>query len=195
MVLNPQAWAVRVAAAALPYVLVGALAGGLSAAGAWHLQGQRWQARYDREALARAGEDALELAAANALLASMRDQADGASLRHAIELQSINEQLGGAHAHIATLSDRQCLGAGTVRVLNSIAPGSSSGGDVRAVAVDPSGAAPTPSPAANDAAEDEYASERDVAEFIATCRAQYGEVSSQVNQILDIEDARHAGGH
>lgn len=194
MALNPQSWAVRVAAAALPYVLVGALAGGLSAAGAWHLQGQRWQVRYDREALARAGEDALELAAANALLASMRDQADGASLRHAIELQSINEQLGGAHAHIATLSDRQCLSAGTVRVLNSIASSSSSGGDVRAVAVDPSGAAPTPSPAAHDAAQDEYASERDVSEFIAACRAQYGEVSSQVNQILDIEDARHAGG-
>lgn len=194
MVLNPQAWAVRVAAAALPYVLAGVLSAGLSAAGAWHLQGQRWQARYDREALDRAGEEALELAAANALLASMRDQADGASLRHAIELQSINEQLGGAHAHIATLSDRQCLGAGTVRVLNSIAPGSSSGGDVRAAAGNPSGAAPTPSPAAHDAAQDEYASERDVSEFIAACRAQYGEVSSQVNQILDIEDARHAGG-
>lgn len=194
MTLNPQAWAVRVAAAVLPYVLVGALAGGLSGAGAWHLQGQRWQARYDRETLARAAEEALFIAAADALRAAWRDQADTAAAEHATELASIQKQLGGAHAHIANLSDRQCLGAGTVRVLNSIAPGSSSGGDVRSAAVDPSGAAPTPSPAAHDAAPDEYASERDVADFIAACRAQYGEVSSQVNQILDIEDARHAGG-
>lgn len=194
MVLNPQAWAVRVAAAALPYVLVGALAAGLSAAGAWHLQGQRWQARYDREALARAAEEALFIAAADTLRAAWRDQADAAAADHATELASIKKQLGGAYAHIATLSDRQCLGAGTVRVLNGIASGPSSGGDVRAAAVNPSGAAPTPSPAAHDAAQDEYASERDVAEFIAACRAQYGEVRSQVNQILDIEDARHAGG-
>lgn len=194
MVLTPQALAVRVAAAALPYVLVGALAGGLSAAGAWHLQGQRWQARYDREALARAAEDALFIAAADALRAAWRDQAATAAAEHATELASIQKQLGGAHAHIATLSDRQCLGAGTVRVLNNIAPGSSSDGDVRAVAGNSSSAAPTPSPAAHDAAQDEYASERDVSEFIAACRAQYGEVSSQVNQILDIEDARHAGG-
>lgn len=194
MVLNPQAWAVRVAAAALPYVLASALAGGLSAAGAWHLQGQRWQARYDSEALARAAEEALFIAAADALRAAWRDQAGAAAAEHATELASIQKQLGGAHAHIATLSDRQCLGAGTVRVLNSIAPGSSSGGDVRAAAFDPSGAAPTPSPAAHDAPQNEYASERDVADFIAVCRAQYGEVSSQVNQILDIEDARHIGG-
>lgn len=193
MALNPQSWAVRVAAATLPYVLVGSLAGGLSAAGAWHLQGQRWQARYDREALERAGEEALATAAADAIRESQRDQADAAAEAHATELASINKQLGGARAHIATLSDRQCLGAGTVRVLNSIAAGSSSHGDVRAVPVDPSGAAPTPSPAAHDAAEGEYASERDVSEFIAACRAQYGEVSSQLNQILDIEDARHAG--
>jgi hypothetical protein len=194
MALNPQIWAVRAAAAALPYVLVASLAGGLAAAGAWHLQGQRWQALYDREALHRAGEKALAEAAAEAVREAQRDEADGASLRHAMELKSINEQLGGAHAHIAELSDRQCLGAGTVRVLNRIAPGSSSSGDVRAAAGNPSSAAPTPSPAADDAAQDEFASERDVAEFIAACRAQYGEVSSQVNQILDIEDARHAGG-
>lgn len=194
MTLNPQSWAVRVAAAALPYVLVGTLAGGLAGAGAWHLQGQHWQARYDREALVRAGAEALAKAEADAIRESQRDQADAAAEAHATELASINEQLGGARAHIATLSDRQCLGAGTVRVLNSIAPGPASPADVRAAAGNPSDAAPTPSPAAHDAAEDEYASERDVSEFIAACRAQYGEVSSQVIQILDIEEARHAGG-
>lgn len=194
MALNPQSWAVRVAAAALPYVLVGALAGGLSAAGAWHLQGQRWQARYDREALERAGKEELAEAVAEALRESWRDLADGKAGDHALELAVIKEQLGDAHAHIATLSDRQCLGAGTVRVLNGIAPGPSGDGDVRAAAGDLDGAAQTPSPAAHDAAPDEYASERDVAEFIAACRAQYGEVSSQMNKILDIEEARHAGG-
>lgn len=194
MTFNPQSWAVRVAAAALPYVLVGALAGGLAGAGAWHLQGQRWQARYDREALVRAGEEVLAMAEAEAIRESQRDQAGAAAMAHATELASINEQLGDAYAHIATLSDRQCLGAGTVRVLNSIAPGPTGHGDVRAAAGNPSGAAPTPSPAAHDAARDEYASERDVSEFIAACRAQYGEVSSQLNQILDIEDARLAGG-
>lgn len=69
------------------------------------------------------------------------------------------------------------MGGGIVRVLNSIAPDPSIHGDVRAGAVDPSGAAPTPSHAAHDA----YASERAVSEFIAACRTQYGELSSQVN--------------
>lgn len=194
MALNPQSWAVRVAAAALPYVLVAVLAGGLFAAGAWHLQDQRWQARYDRETQQRTEAEALSTAAAEALRQSQRDQADAEAADHALELVTINKQLGDARAHIATLFDRQCLGAGTVRVLNSIVPSPTGHGDVRAAAGNPSSAAPNPSPAAHDAAEDEYASERDVSEFIAACRAQYGEVSSQVNQILDIEEARHAGG-
>ncbi len=158
------------------------------------MQGQRWQARYDREALARSGEEALATAVADAVRESQRDQAGAAAEAHATELASINEQLGGSRAHIATLSDRQCLGAGTVRVLNNIAPGPAGHGDVRTAASNPSSAAPTPSPAAHDAEQDEYASERDVSEFIAACRAQYGEVSSQLNQILDIEEARNAGG-
>ena len=194
MALKPQSGAVRVAAAALPYVLIGALASGLSAAGAWHRQGQRWQARYDREALDRVGKEVLAAAAAEAWRAAEREQADAAAAAHAAELVSINKQLGGARAHIEKLSDRQCLGAGTVRVLNRIAADSAGVGDVRAAAGDPSGAAPTPSPAAHDAAHDEYASERDVSEFIAVCRAQYGEVSSRLNQVLDIEEARQAGG-
>lgn len=194
MLTNPQNWAVRVAAAALPYVLTGSIAGGLAAAGAWHLQEQRWQARYDREALRRAEEDALFTAAADALRAAWRDQADAAAGAHADELASINEQLGGARAHIEKLSDRQCLGAGTVRMLNGIASGTTGVGDVRAAAVNSSSAARTPSPTAHDATQDEYASERDVSEFIAACRAEYGKVSSQLIQILDIEEARHAGG-
>ena len=35
-----------------------------------------------------------------------------------------------------------------------------------------------------------YASERDTARWIATCRAQYGAVAEQLEQILDIEDNR-----
>ena len=35
------------------------------------------------------------------------------------------------------------------------------------------------------------ATDRDVSTAIAACRAGYGEVASQLNQVLDIEDRRH----
>ena len=36
-----------------------------------------------------------------------------------------------------------------------------------------------------------FATDRDVSTAIADCRASYGAVASQVNQILDIEERRH----
>ena len=47
-------------------------------------------------------------------------------------------------------------------------------------------------PAPDDATG--YATERDTADHIATCRASYAAVSDQLNQILDFEDKRHPPG-
>lgn len=187
--LNPQSWAVRVAAAALPYVLLGVACAAAGAAGGWHFTGQAWQARYDREALARIEAQRLKDKAADQARRAERKTADTAAGDHAAALEKLNTQLGGAHAQIALLSRRQCLDAGTVRMLNGIGAPAPGADDVRAAAGDSASAAPTPSSAAHDAAG--YASERDVAEDIASCRAGYAELASQVNKILDIEDARH----
>ncbi len=89
----------------------------------------------------------------------------------------INNQLGVAREKIATLSGRVCLDADTVRVLNNIGvQGGEPGGTTAA----------QPASAPQAAATD-----RDVGTFIATCRAWYGEVNSQLDKILDIEDRRH----
>ncbi|WP_280189058.1 hypothetical protein [Delftia sp. PS-11] len=189
--LTPQSWAVRVAAAALPYVLLGVVCAAAGAAGGWHFTGQAWQARHDREALARAEVQRLADKAADLRRQAERKTAGTAAGKHAAALDTLNKKLGGAHAQIALLSRRQCLDAGTVRMLNGIGAAASGADDVRAAAGDSSSAAPTPSPAAHDAAG--YASERDVAEALAVCRAGYGSLASQVNQILDVEDAREQG--
>lgn len=116
--------------------------------------------------------------------------ADSAAAQHAQQLATLNTQLGAAHAHIARLSDRQCLAAGTVRMLNGIG---ASGLGVRAPSGEPAGAAAAAAaPAPDDASS--YATERDTADHIATCRASYAAVSDQLNQILDIEDKRHPPG-
>jgi len=186
--LNPQSWAVRVAAAALPYVLLGMACAATGAAGGWHFAGQVWQARYDREALARAAGQRLADKAADLKRQVERKTADTAAVEHAEVLDTLKKQLGGAHAQIALLSRRQCLDAGTVRMLNDIGAPDSGADDVRAAAGDSARAAPAPSPAAHDAAG--YASERDVAEGLVVCRTGYKALSSQLHSILDIEDAR-----
>lgn len=188
--LNPQSWAVRVAATTLPYVLLGVVCAAAGAAGGWHLTGQAWQARYDREAMARAEAQRLADKAADLARQAERKTADTAAGEHAAVLKKLNTQLGGAHAQIALLSRRQCLDAGTVRMLNDIGAADPGADDLRAAAGNSASAAPPPSPAAYNAAG--YASERDVAEAVATCRAMYSELASQVNQILDIEGARDA---
>lgn len=126
-----------------------------------------------------------DLAAAEARASDARRQIkaiDKAASAHVTALAAINNQLGAAREKIATLSDRECLDADTVGVLNA-----TGGEPVRAAAGEPAGA-----PAAVATSGDlRFATERDAANAIAICRARYAEVSSQLRQILDIEEARH----
>lgn len=184
--LNPQSWAVRMAAAALPYVLLGVACAAAGAAGGWHLTGQAWQARYDREALSRLEAQRLADKAADFKRQAERATADKAAGEHAKTLETLNNQLGGAHAQIALLSRRQCLDAHTVRMLNDIGAAVPNADDMRAVAGDSASEAKTSSAVG----EDSYASEQNVAEAIAVCRSMYADVSSQLDKILDIEAAR-----
>jgi hypothetical protein len=108
---------------------------------------------------------------------------DQAATAHAAALAVINQKLGDSRAYIAKLSGRECLGAGTVSMLNNI-----SDQPVPAAAGESEGPAATVTAGRGL----RFATERDVAGAIAVCRARYAEVSSQVNQILDIEDVRQS---
>lgn len=107
--------------------------------------------------------------------------ADAAATGHAKALATVNNQLGAAREKIATLSGRECFGADTASMLNTIGsePGPAASGE--------SAGAP---PAAAAGTGLRYSTDRDVAGYIALCRARYAEVASQVNQILDIDEAR-----
>lgn len=125
-----------------------------------------------------------DLAAADLRSSDARQQrllGDKSATVHATALATINQKLGDAREHITKLSGRECLGAGTVGMLNSIG-----GEPVPAAASEPAGA---PSTAAAGGGL-RFATERDAAAAIATCRAGYAGLSSQLNQILDIEDRR-----
>ena len=169
------------------HIAAGLLGAAIAAAGAWQVQAWRWG---DHEAdRLQAEQTAREARESDAR--QQRRFADQAAARHAATLAQLNTQLGDARAHIARLSDRPCLSAGTVRMLNNI--GAPTGLGVRAPAANPAGAPPAPAaPAADDASS--YATERDTADHIATCRASYAAVSDQLNQILDFEDKRHPPG-
>lgn len=162
------------------HIAAAAVAGVLAFGAGWQVQSWRWAAA-DGQRIAQ------EQAAQQARETDARQQrrfADQAAARHAAALATVQTQLGDARAHIARLSDRPCLSAGTARMLNNIG---ASGLGVRTPAANPAGAPPAP---AAPAADDGYASERDTAEHIAICRASYAAVSDQLNQILDIEDER-----
>lgn len=167
------------------HIASAAVAGVLAFGAGWQVQAWRWQAADGERA-------AQELAAQEARESDARQQrhfADLAAGRHAQQLATINTQLGVANAHIARLSGRKCLSAGTVGMLNHIG---ASGLGVRTPAANPAYQAAAPAaPAPDDAAG--YATERDTAEHITICRARYAEVSDQLNQILDIEEKRQAG--
>lgn len=163
------------------------LAAAIAATGAWQVQAWRWGAHEaDRLQAEQTAREARESDARQ-----QRRFADQAAARHAATLAQLNAQLGDARAHIARLSDRPCLGAGTVGMLNNI--GAPAGPGVRTHPGQLAGAPAAPAtPAPDDASS--YASERDTAEHIATCRASYAAVSDQLNRILDIEDKRHPSG-
>ncbi len=133
-----------------------------------------------------AGQDArAELAARELREADARQQralGDRKATEHLTTVARLATQLGDAREHIASLSDDQCLDADTVRVLNAIGADS-----VRAAAGESAGA---PAAAATGTGL-RFSTEQDTASTIAQCRAAYAKVASQLNQILDIEDARH----
>lgn len=107
---------------------------------------------------------------------------DAAAGQHAQTLATLSTQLGDARVQIARLAGRDCLDPRTVGVLNDIGRGG-----LRTPAGQPEGAPP----AAASGGGLRYSTDRDAASAIAICRARYAEVSSQLDQILDIEDRRH----
>ena len=124
------------------------------------------------------------LAAADAHADDARMQIKAGNLaaeNHAAALAAINNKLGNAREKIALLSGRECLDARTVGMLNDIGRE-----PVPAAPGEPASAPETLAAGGNI----RFATERDTASAIAVCRASYAEVSSQVNQILDIEDER-----
>ena len=155
-----------------PIQLIIALA--IFAAGA--AGGIRWHSGQDAIA-AQAAQQARESDAIQ-----QRKFSDKAGGDHAKALATINLKLGDAREKIAQLSGRECFDAGTAGMLGTI--GAEPGG---AAAGEPAGA-PT---AAATGTGLRYSTDRDVAGYIALCRARYGEVTSQLNKILDIEDRRH----
>ncbi|SFF05164.1 hypothetical protein [Paracidovorax wautersii] len=171
-----------------PYAAVALVAAALASAGAWQAQEWRYGAK-EAQRLQRERE-ADELRQADVRQA--REMNDKAAGLHAAALAHVNTQLGAANAQIALLSDgRACLDGRTVGLLNNI--GKPAGGlGLRAAAGDPAGPAPAAAGSGADAAPAGYASERATAAQIAACRAQYAEVASQVNQILDAEEQRDA---
>ena len=168
------------------HIAAALLGAAVAATGAWHVQAWRWGAA-DAERL-RAEQLAQEARESDAR--QQRRFADLAAGRHAQQLATIHQQLGDARAQIALLSDRQCLDAGTVRMLNGIG---ASGLGVRAPAGEPAGAAAAAAATGPDDAASGYATVRDTAGHIALCRASYAAVSDQLNKILDIEEARGRG--
>ncbi len=159
-----MSWAVQAAIAALIFAAGGA--GGI-----------KWQLGVQARA---------DMAAADVRSADAKAQIralDKSALAHVTALATINQKLGDAREKIALLSGRECFDAGTVGVLNNI------GGQPVSIAThESSGAAP----AIAGGAGLRFATDRDAAGAIAICRARYAEVSSQVNQILDIEESRQA---
>lgn len=156
----------------------------LASSGTWKVMDLRAEAKAATQLRAQKVADA----AARSDSRQQQKFNDIAAGKHAADLANLNSQLGAANAHIAQLSSRRCLSAGTVRVLNGIgAPAPGLG--VRAPANKPAGP-PETTPGHQSDDGPNYASERDTAEAIAVCRASYATVASQLNQILDIEDAR-----
>lgn len=164
------------------YAAAALAAAALASAGTWRVQ--EW--RYGAIEAKRLNEERLAKDAADSDARQQRRFIDTAAGKHAADLAGLNTQLGKAHAQIALLSStRQCLDAGTVRMLNDI--GKPAGGlGLRTPAGDPARAAATAAGPGDDAG----ASEQATAQQIAICRSGYAALSSQVNRILDIEERR-----
>lgn len=154
----------------------------LAAIGALLALGFAGGIKYHADADAREARQAQELRESDAR--QQRAFGDLAAGRHAAAVSTLQTQLGNAREKIAALSGRECLDPGTVRLLDAIGTG-----PVRAPAGEPARAAEAPA-----ADPGRPASDRDAARAIAACRGAYAELSSQLNQILDIEERRHGAG-
>lgn len=164
----------------------------LASAGTWCVQEWRWTAKTEAEAADRAEVARQADEARQSDARQQRKFSDQSAGAHARTVATLNAQLGDARAHVATLSDRQCLDAGTVRLLN--ATGRLPGGvGLRTSASHLAGPAAAPTGSGADVGTGGYATERDTAAHIAICRAGYAALADQVNQILDIEYQRQAG--
>ncbi len=120
------------------------------------------------------GRAALALKEARVELDAQTRDMNEIALKHAELSAKINRQLGDARVRLRDLTTgRDCLSADAVRMLNT------NGRDVPAA---PAGAASAPTAAATD---------RDVGDALAICRSGYGQLSDQLNSILDIEDTKH----
>ncbi|MGE4241736.1 hypothetical protein [Ramlibacter sp.] len=157
-----------------PWPLVAAVL--VFAAGAW--SGREWelgqQAQRDVEAQLARQTDARQQRQFNDLVAG----------RHAARLEVLNGKLGDAYAHIARLDRAACLDDRTVRVLNDTGVPDNRG----AAAGEPARPAEAASAAGGGL---RWASNISVGNYIAYCRTEYGKVSKQLDEILDIEDRRH----
>lgn len=171
------------------YAATALVAAALASTGTWKVQEWRWG---NKEAARLVAEQQAE-AARQLEARHQREAADAAAGKHAARVAALSNQLGDARAQIARLSvTRQCLDGATVGMLNNL--GTPTGGiGLRTPASQPSGAAAAAATAQADTPATGYASERDTADWIATCKVRHDELASQVNQILDIEDRRAAG--
>jgi hypothetical protein len=103
---------------------------------------------------------------------------------HAATIETLNTQLVDAYAEIANLSGRACLDGRTVGLLNAT-------GNLSRRPAAPKPADPGPVPqATGDQPALRWASNIDVGQYIAYCRAEYAKVADQLNKVLDIEDRR-----
>lgn len=171
------------------YAATGLVAAALASTCTWRVQEWRWGAKEaQRLAAERVADEARQSDAKQ-----QRQFNDTASGRHATTVANLSNKLGDARAQIATLSSsRQCLDARTVGMLNNL--GTPGGLGLRTPASQSAGAAATAATAQTDSATSTgYASERDIADWIAICRTRHDELANQVNEILDIEDRRQAG--
>lgn len=116
--------------------------------------------------------------------ADQRRLADKAAGQHAATLAVLNTKLGAAYATIAKIPDRDCLDPATVSMLNNIGAGPTT------PVATPPGQSPGTTSSTTPAGGLRFSTNVDSANGYAYCRAQYAEVNSQLNQILDIEDKR-----
>lgn len=157
----------------------------------WGVQDWRWTAKTLEEKVQRDDAERVAQDARDTDARQQRKFNDTVAGQHAATVAAINTQLGDARAQLSKLSGRQCLDGSTVRLLNAIGKPAGDLG-LRTSTGQPAGAAEAVAGLAPDGVTEGYATERDTAQWIASCRAQYGEVAGQLEQILDIEDRREA---